>query len=100
MKISAAFKTSEFPAHDLQFHLQSHSKSAENEVIDKSTIAELSMLDIDKMSCEELVQMIRTANLPLLRTPEFQRRLPLYDHNTLKRLAHLVRRTCQHQHSK
>ena len=65
------------------------------EALDRTSIAELSATLIDRMTCEELVRLIRVAALPTLGGAEFQRRLPYYDRETLKRLAHLAWRCCQ-----
>lgn len=69
----------------------------ERELIDKSIVAELSMTAIDRMTCEELVRVIRTAELENLSCDDLNRRLPFYDRATLVRLAHLARRCCQNQ---
>lgn len=67
------------------------------EALEKSDIAELSDTAINQMTCDELVRMIRFANLPALLRPELDRHLPFYDHLALTRLAHLARRCCCNQ---
>ena len=68
-----------------------------SEPLDKSAVAELSADEIDSMTCEELVRVIRSAELSTMDPGDFERHLPLYSLETLKRLAHLARRCCQHQ---
>jgi len=63
----------------------------------KSAVAQLTAVVIDGLTCEELVGVIRAANLPPLSRPELQQRLPFYDHDTLRRLAYLARRCCRNQ---
>lgn len=67
------------------------------EALDKSTIAELSGTLIDSMSREELVRVIRAAELLPHFRDELQRALPFYDCELLRRLAHLAKRCCQNQ---
>jgi hypothetical protein len=67
------------------------------EALEKSDIAELSATAINQMTRDELVRMIRVANLPALLRPELDRHLPFYDHAVLARLAHLARRCCCNQ---
>jgi hypothetical protein len=65
------------------------------EPLDKSAVAKLSESALNDMTCDELVHVIRAAELPMLCLTELQRRLPFYDRETLKRLAFLARRSCQ-----
>lgn len=65
------------------------------EALDKSAIAELSAGLIDRMTCDELVRIIRAAEVPVLGRPDLYGRLPFYDRETLQRLAHVARRCCQ-----
>jgi len=67
------------------------------DALEKSDIAELSATAINKMTSDELVRMIRIANLPALLRPDLDRHLPFYDHTVLTRLAHLARRCCCNQ---
>ena len=67
------------------------------EALDKSDIAEWSAAVINDMTCDELVRMIRVANLPVLLRPDLDRHLPFYDHAVLTRLAHLASRCCRNQ---
>ena len=69
------------------------------EALDKSSVAELSAALIDSMTCDELIQVIRTAKLQTLFRPDLQQCLPFYERETLKRLAYLARQCCQHQSS-
>jgi hypothetical protein len=61
---------------------------------DKINIAELPVRFIAEMSREELIRVIRAAQLPLL-DPRTLRRLPFLDRPALERLAHLARRCCR-----
>jgi len=67
------------------------------EALEKSDIAELSVTTINRMTCDELVRMIRVAGLPDQLCPNLDKRLPFYDHAVLVRLAHLARRCCRNQ---
>jgi len=67
------------------------------DALDKSAIVELSATLIDKMTCDELIRMIRVSELPSMRGPELQQRLEFQDRDTLVRIAHLARRYCQSQ---
>jgi len=67
------------------------------EALDKSDIAELSATAINNMTCDELVRMIRVANLRNLLRPDLVRDLPFYDHTVLTRLAHLAQRCCRNK---
>lgn len=73
------------------------SPPAIRESLDRPMIAELPGDLIDCMTRDELVRLIRAAELPTLLSPSLQRSLPFYDGETLKRLAHLARRCCQGQ---
>jgi hypothetical protein len=73
---------------------QRYARDARFEALDKSDVAELSATAINKMTRNELVRMIRVANLPALLRPDLDRHLPFYDHAVLTRLAHLARRCC------
>jgi hypothetical protein len=65
------------------------------ETLGKSSVAELSAALINSMTCDELIRVIRAADLPTLFRPELQQSIPFYDRETLKRLAYLARRCCQ-----
>jgi len=67
------------------------------EALEKSDIAELSVTTINKMTCDELVRMIRVTNLLSLLRPGLDEHLPFYDHAVLVRLAHLAQRCCSTQ---
>jgi hypothetical protein len=70
-------------------------RSASFEALDKSDIAELSATAINNMTCDELVRMIRVANLAALLRSDLDQHLPFYDRNVLTRLAHLAQRCCR-----
>ncbi len=65
------------------------------EAFDKSFVAELSTDLINAMTIEELIRVIRAGELPGPVWNGLTRRLAYYDRQTLVRLAHLVRRSCQ-----
>jgi len=65
-----------------------------DEALDKSTIADLSSASISEMDREELIRVIRAAELPLI-DARILARLPDLDPATLERLAHLARGCCQ-----
>jgi len=67
------------------------------EALEKSDIAELSATAINKMTCNELVRMIRVAELPALLCPNLDEHLRFYDHTVLTKLAHLAQRCCRNQ---
>jgi hypothetical protein len=62
----------------------------------KAAIAELSPAEIRRMTHEELVRAIRTAQMSFLRNDELEH-LQYLDRLTLERLAYLARRTCRNQ---
>lgn len=66
------------------------------EALDQSDVAELSPVQISRMTCVELVRIIRVAQLPLVR-PEIDEQLEFYDRPTLERLVYLARRCCRNQ---
>lgn len=70
-------------------------KPKSGEVLDKSSVAELSAASIDSMASDQLIRVIRAAELPTQFRPDLQKCLPFYDRETLKRLAYLARRCCQ-----
>jgi hypothetical protein len=61
----------------------------------KSDIAQLSATAINKMTCDELVRMIRVAKLPAVLCPNLDEHLPFYDRSVPMRLAHLAQRCCR-----
>jgi len=63
---------------------------------DKASIATLTQDEISRMTCAELVRVIRGAGMPLMRT-EIDKRLDCFDRTTLERLAYLARRCCRNQ---
>ncbi len=65
------------------------------EALEKSDIAELSAAVINDMTCDELVRLIRVANLPTMLCPDLDQHLPFYDRTVLARLAHLAQRCCR-----
>ena len=66
------------------------------DALDKSDVAELSLLKISRMTCDELIRVIRAAQLPLLR-PDADEQLEFQDRPTLERLVYLARRCCRNQ---
>lgn len=72
-------------------------KPKSGEVLDKSSVAELSATLIDSMARDQLIRVIRAAGLPDQFRPDVQKCLPFYDRETLKRLAYLARQCCQNQ---
>lgn len=66
------------------------------EALDKADLAELSSVQISRMTCDELIRVVRATQLPLLR-PETDEHLEFYDRPTLERLVYLVRRCCRKQ---
>lgn len=66
------------------------------EALDQSDVAELSPVQISRMTRDELVRVIRAAQLPLVR-PEIDEQLEFYDRPTLVRLVYLARRCCRNQ---
>jgi hypothetical protein len=62
--------------------------------LDNTTIAELPIGLIACMSRDELVGLIREAQLPLVDARTL-RRLPFMDRPALERLAHMARRCCR-----
>jgi len=67
------------------------------DALDKSDIAAVSATVINDMTCDELVRMIRVANLPALLHSALDQHLPFYDRTMLMRLAHLAQRCCRTQ---
>lgn len=70
------------------------------EALDTSTIAELSATVIGRMTCDELIRVVRGAGLLDCHRYDVQRQLAFYDCETLRRLAHLARRYCQNLESR
>lgn len=65
------------------------------EALDNLDIADLSAAVINGMTCDELVRMIRVANLPALLSLDLDQDLPFYDRTVLARRAHLAWRYCR-----
>lgn len=65
--------------------------------LDKAGVAALTSVSIEKMSCQELVQIVRASALSRQQHGDFDSHLPYFDHETLKRLAYLARRCCRNQ---
>lgn len=76
--------------------VERHAFPAADEALDRSTIAALSAGRLEQMTRDELIRVIRAAELALInkRTVE---RLPLLDLPTLLRLAHLAVRSCRNK---
>jgi hypothetical protein len=62
--------------------------------LNKNTIAKLPIRFISEMSRDDLIRVIRTAELPLVDARALPR-LPYLDRAALERLAHLARRCCR-----
>jgi hypothetical protein len=76
------------------FRVAFSSGTATDPSLDRIKIAELPVRFIAEMSREELIRVIRAAQLPLLDSRAL-RRLPFLDRPALERLAHLGRRCCR-----
>jgi len=70
--------------------------AARDEALDKSAVAEIAMGLFSKMSPEQLIGVIRAAELPLVDARTLER-LQYLDRTTLQRLAHLAQRCCRNQ---
>ncbi len=77
--------------------MNTHLRTLTSNANDKLAIAQLTTAEIERMNCEELVQVIRAAELPTLQSDQVVRQLPLYDKEILKRLAYRARRCCQNR---
>ena len=66
------------------------------DALDKLMVAELSPLQISRMTCEELARAICASGLPIIQT-ELSEHLEFYDRVTLERLVFLARRCCRNQ---
>jgi len=62
----------------------------------KAFVAELSNQDISGMTREEMIAVIRAAQLPFLES-DSSRRLEFLSDEALQRLVHLSRRCCRNQ---
>lgn len=67
------------------------------ESLDKSAVAGLSESTINQMTCDELVRVIRAAELTVALHSDFEERLRYYDYSTLRRMAYLARHCCRNQ---
>lgn len=63
----------------------------------KSLVADLTASLLFEMQPNELISVIRAADLPGHRCSEFDRQPERYDRQTLLRLAHIARRCCRTQ---
>ena len=70
-------------------------KARRCEALDQGLIADLPEGLVNSMTCDELVRVIRAANVSHLEC--YYQRLPYYDCETLRRLAHLACRCCRTQ---
>jgi hypothetical protein len=70
--------------------------SFDGDALDKSAIAELSPIQITRMTCSELVRVIQAAQMALL-SRDISDQVELYDRETLARLVYLARRCCRNQ---
>ena len=64
------------------------------EALDATDIAELSPIQISRMTPEELIRVIEASPLPQLR-PEIECHLKYYDRQLLERLVYLARQCCR-----
>lgn len=64
--------------------------------LDYAAIGELPSARISQMDCDELVRVVRTAQLPFL-SAETNEHLELRDRQTLERLANLARQCCHNR---
>ena len=85
------------PMAALPAPLKSRSEATDGHPHDKSEIAELTGIEIGRMTCSELVGLIRAAELPASLRPGLDRRLEFLDREQLSRLAFLARRCCRNQ---
>lgn len=60
------------------------------------SVALLANAEIDRMSCDDLIDVIRLANLPAL-DAETNRRLEWMNDGELRRMAYLTRHCCQNR---
>ena len=65
-------------------------------VYNRSAIARLSCVEIENMSCSELIQAIRECRALELR-PEADQRLEFFGRHTLEQLIYILRRTFREQ---
>ena len=66
------------------------------ELFEKSEIAALTRQQIDEMNQEQLIRVIRGANMPLIRA-NVDQQLDFREFDILRRLAYLARRCCRNQ---
>jgi hypothetical protein len=66
-------------------------------VLDKSMVADLSSLALERMTCEELARVICAVELPQLLDRDRNCQLPHGDREALLRLAYLARNCCRNQ---
>lgn len=66
------------------------------ESLSQTAVAELSRAQISRMTCTELAEVVRTADLSFVRD-DIRCHLDQYDRDTLERLAYLARRACQNR---
>jgi len=84
------------PVQDASDGHKSANASSDEDALDKSLIAEISPTQVSQMTCNEMVQVIRAAKMPLLRK-DVSEHLESYDRETLERLVYLARRCCRNQ---
>lgn len=75
-----------------------HSSSDALDALNDATIAGLTSIGISLMTADQLVWVIRSARLPLLRSDTGEN-LQLHGRQTLERLVFLARRCCQNRTS-
>jgi hypothetical protein len=63
---------------------------------DKDCVAALAGAQIEELERDELIRAIKAARVPFIR-PSDEKRLEMYDNDTLRRLVYLSRRMCRNQ---
>lgn len=63
---------------------------------DKDSVAALAGVQIEQLERDELIRAIKAAQVPFIR-PSDEKRLAMYDNDTLRRLVYLSRRVCRNQ---
>jgi len=74
------------------------SKPPKRDALDDAIIGDMSVDLIDHMTRDELVRVILAAKLPTLTADDMDWRLPMYECETLRRLAYRSRQCCRYRH--
>ncbi len=67
-----------------------------NGALDKSDVAAIPYADVAAMTREELIRVVKAADLPML-GPRIRNHLAYQSREVLERLAHSARRSCRSQ---